>query len=248
MINDFSLSNKSILITGASSGIGVEVSLLAGNHNANLLLVGRNKERLQSTYNKLTHNSGSKILACDLGLSEDLEQIATVSEELDGLVLNAGIIKINPIQFLKLSEIDDLFNVNIKSSIILIQKLLKKKKLKKGASIVFVSSIATQKSTVGNTLYTATKGAVNSFTKSLALELAGKRIRVNAVLPGLVKTNLLGGDIDTNHELESHLINYPLGRFGEPKDIALLIQYLLSDASSWMTGSLIPIDGGFSLK
>ena len=123
-----------------------------------------------------------------------------------------------------------------------------KKKLNKGASIVFVSSISTQKATIGNAVYNATKGAVNAFVKSLALELAAKQIRANAILPGFVHTSILDNAKMSKEELEAHLKNYPLGRYGKPEDIAYLSTFLLSDKSNWMTGSLINLDGGFSLK
>jgi NAD(P)-dependent dehydrogenase (short-subunit alcohol dehydrogenase family) len=126
--------------------------------------------------------------------------------------------------------------------------LLKQKKIKKGASVCFVSSIASLHVTPGNAMYSASKGAVNAFARVLALELAPKQIRVNAVLPGLVETNILHNGPIGYEQLQTHLKNYPIGRFGKPEDVAYLCVYLLSDASSWMTGSLIILDGGFSIK
>ncbi|MFD2201836.1 SDR family NAD(P)-dependent oxidoreductase [Shivajiella indica] len=248
MFNNFSLENKKILVTGASSGIGKETAINCARNGAEVIFLGRNEDRLKEAIKETGKNSGSFYWKGDLSEEEVLDRLCSKSFPLDGLVLNAGIVKTIPVSFIKSADLDMLFDVNVKSSILLVQKLLKAKKIKKGASIVFVSSISTQKATVGNSMYNATKGAINAFTKSLALELAPKQIRVNAILPGFVNTNLLGGDNDENEDLKKHVSNYPLGRFGEPKDIAFLIQYLLSDASSWMTGSLIPIDGGFSLK
>ena len=169
-------------------------------------------------------------------------------EPLDGIVLNAGIVKLSPIAFINDDSVDELFEVNVQSSIKLIQRLVRNKKLKKGASIVFISSIATQKATIGNAVYNATKGAVNSFVKSLAIELAKKQIRANAILPGFVPTGILETSPMTEEEIQTHLQNYPLGRFGKPDDVAYLAVYLLSKQSNWMTGSLINLDGGFSLK
>ncbi|MGY6522257.1 MAG: SDR family NAD(P)-dependent oxidoreductase [Mongoliitalea sp.] len=244
----FSLERKKILVTGASSGIGRATAINAASDGADVIFVGRNEERLQHALLEGNTKEGSLYWAGDLTDEANLDRLCSESFALDGLVLNAGIVKTLPVSFIKSADLDLLFDVNVKSAILLVQKLLKAKKINKGASIVFVSSISTVKATVGNSMYNATKGALNAFARSLALELAPKNIRVNAVLPGFVKTNLLGNDTVENEDFKKHVVNYPLGRFGEPNDISFLIQYLLSDASAWMTGSLIPIDGGFSLK
>lgn len=243
----FSLVQKHILVTGSSSGIGQQIALNCGSDGAKVCISGRDQERLQAVYASLPSNGHLQWVG-DLADFEQLDELVDALFPLDGLVLNAGMVKTQPVQFIKTEDLGRIFDVNIKSSIVLIQKLLKKKKLKKGSSIVFISSISTQKATVGNAMYNATKGAVNSYARSLALELAPKRIRVNVVLPGFVPTNILNDGQLSDEELARHEKNYPIGRFGTPEDIALLVQYLLSDASAWMTGSLIPIDGGFSLK
>lgn len=245
----FSLQDKKILITGASSGIGAGMANQAAKQGAQLILVARNAARLESVHQQLEsvpflHQS----FVCDLISQSDLDRLAASIEPLDGLVLNAGAVKLAPIAFINDNVVDDLFEVNIKSSIRLLQRLVRAKKIKKGASIVFISSIATQKVTVGNAVYNATKGAVNALVKSVALELAPKQIRANAILPGFIPTGILhNGDVSPE-ELEVHKKNYPLGRYGTPEDVANLAQYLLSDASQWMTGSLINLDGGFSIK
>lgn len=241
----FSLEKKKILVTGASGSIGSAVAQICIAENADLIITGRDTKRLQEVTDLFNNTSQSKFWVGDLTNELNLDEMCDFCDQLDGLVLNAGIVKISPVQFIKTKDLTQLFETNILSSIKLVQKLLKRKKIKQGASIVFVSSISTRKATIGNAMYNASKGAVNSFTQSLALELAPKKIRVNAVLPGFVVTNILGGELE---DMQNHLLNYPLGRFGDPLDVAYLIKYLLSDASSWMTGSLIPIDGGFSLK
>jgi NAD(P)-dependent dehydrogenase (short-subunit alcohol dehydrogenase family) len=245
----FSLKDLKILVTGASSGIGRSVAINTALQGAQLTVSGRNKERLVETLHSLNGNNGKHLaVCCDLSSKDDLDKLVKSIDPLDGIVLNAGTVKLAPIAFINDDAIDELFEVNIQSSIRLIQRLIRHKKLKKGASIVFVSSIATQKATIGNAVYTATKGAVNSFVKSLALELAKKQIRANAILPGFVPTAILEGAQMTEDEIQKHLKNYPLGRYGNPDDIAYLAIYLLSKQSNWMTGSLINLDGGFSLK
>lgn len=246
MINLFSLKEKNILVTGASSGIGKAISIHSASQGAFLKILARNSERLNSTLDCLVENDNHKAICCDLSSISDLDRLVDQIVPLDGLVLNAGSVKLAPIAFINDETIDDLFEINIQSSVRLVQRLVKKRKLKKGASIVFISSIATQKATIGNAVYNATKGAVNSFVKSLALELAKKKIRANAILPGFVPTNIMNNSVPT--DLDLHLKNYPLGRFGKPEDIAFLVIYLLSNKSNWMTGTLINLDGGFSLK
>lgn len=245
----FSLNGKKILVTGASSGIGKSVAIQAASQGAQQTIVARNSERLQATLAELQNSEVTHTaISCDLSSLKDLDDLVDTIEPLDGIVLNAGAVKLAPVAFIKDENINDLFEINIQSSIRLVQRLIRKKKLKKGASLVFISSIATQKATIGNSVYNATKGAVNAFVKSLALELASKQIRANAILPGFIPTGILSGSDTSSAELEAHLKNYPLGRYGKPQDVAYLSIYLLSDQSSWMTGSLIHLDGGFSLK
>lgn len=245
----FTLEGKKILVTGASSGIGKSVAINTALHGAQLTISARNNERLNATLNELQPTTlKHKAICCDLSSKEDLDELVESIEPLDGIVLNAGAVKLAPIAFIKDGAVDDLFEINVQSSIRLVQRLMRKKKLKKGASLVFISSIATQKATIGNSVYNATKGAVNAFVKSLALELANKQIRANAILPGLVPTGILSDSGISEEELDTHLKNYPLGRYGKPEDIAYLSIFLLSNQSSWMTGSLINLDGGFSLK
>jgi NAD(P)-dependent dehydrogenase (short-subunit alcohol dehydrogenase family) len=247
--NLFSLQDKKILVTGASSGIGAGIAKQTAQQGAQLVLVGRNQVRLELTLSQLkVSDSNHQVISCDLSSLVDLDNLVASLEPLDGLVLNAGAVKLAPIAFINDEVVDNLFEVNVKSSIRLVQRLVKAKKLKKGASIVFISSIATQKTTVGNAVYSATKGAVNALVKSLALEMSSKRIRTNAILPGFIPTGILNqGDVSVE-DLEVHQKNYPLGRYGTPEDVAYLAIYLLSEQSNWMTGSLINLDGGFSLK
>lgn len=245
----FSLEDKKILVTGASSGLGKSVAINTSLRGAQVFISARSEERLKETLNNLKESQNKhQVIVCDLSSKEDLDTLVDTLEPLDGIVLNAGAVKLAPIAFINDTIVDDLFEINVQSSIRLVQRLVRKKKLKKGASIVFISSIATQKATIGNAVYNATKGAVNAFVKSLALEMASKNIRANAILPGFVPTGILEDSQMSEEELKAHLKNYPLGRYGKPEDVAYLAIFLLSNQSSWMTGSLINLDGGFSLK
>lgn len=246
MKNIFSLAQKKILVTGSSSGIGRAIAVQCAVQGGSISLVARNESKLIETKEMLSEGEHVFFIA-DLANDEAIFKLASELPILDGIVLNAGLVKTVPVRFIKREVMDEMFNLNIQGSILLIQQLIKLKKIKNGASICFISSIASQKVTLGNAIYSATKGAVNAFTKALALELSSKQIRVNAILPGFVETNILNESAISEEQLEIHKNNYPIGRFGKPDDIAYLAVYLMSDASQWMTGSLLPIDGGYSL-
>lgn len=243
----FGLAEKKILVTGASSGIGRAVADMLAAQGATVMLTARNEERLQTVLQSLP-NDGHHYFCVDLTVDEEVKKLAAEMPVLDGIILNAGMVKTVPVQFVKREDLDYMFNLMLHSSILLVQQLLKNKKLKPGASVCFISSVASQKITIGNAIYSAAKGALNSFAKSLALELAPKQIRVNAILPGMVQTAILDSGVVSDEQLQIHLKNYPLGRFGQPQDIAGLTVYLMADVSQWMTGSLIVLDGGYTLK
>lgn len=247
MNNPFSLEGKVILITGASSGIGRSIAIECSKMGASVFITARNEERLRETLGYCIPGD-HKLFSADLNNDEHIELLVASLPLLDGIILNAGIIRTLPILFISRKSLDEMFNVNLNSAIILIQKLLKQKKIQKGGSICFISSVASNYVNIGNSLYSATKGAVNSFTKALALELASKNIRANAILPGFIETSILEKSSIADDQIEEHKKKYPLGRYGTPVDIAHLTIYLMSNASSWMTGSLLTIDGGYSIK
>jgi NAD(P)-dependent dehydrogenase (short-subunit alcohol dehydrogenase family) len=243
----FSLHTKTILVTGASSGIGRAVSEMLAHQGATVIMTARNEARLEDTLQSLPKGN-HHYFSADLTSDEAITELVAQLPALDGIVLNAGMVKTVPVQYIKRDDLDYMFDLMLHSSILLLQQLLKNKKLKPEASVCFISSVASQKITIGNAIYSAAKGALNSFTKSLALELAPKKIRVNAILPGMVQTGILDSGAVSEEQLQAHLKNYPLGRFGQPEDIAGLTVYLMADVSQWMTGSLLTIDGGYTLK
>ena len=185
----------------------------------------------------------------DLSVEEDLARIVdAVSEPLDGVVQCAGFTTPKPFQFFSEKDIDGLMGVNFKAPALLTQRLLRKKKLRKGCSIVFISSISgVCISLIGESVYSASKGAVNGLVKGIAIELAAKSIRVNTVTPGMINTHILDSGEISEEQLKEDVKRYPLGRYGEPEEVAYAVVYLLSDASRWMTGGNILIDGGYTL-
>ena len=243
----FSLSGKIILITGASSGIGRSIAIECSKLGATLILTGRNPERLRDTMTNLKGNGHiSKVM--DLNDFDSLSSFAEEIQKLDGIVYSAGIQKICPAKFIHREDLNNVFETNLFSGINLNSLLQQKKKLKSSASIVFISSIAAGiVAEVGNAIYSASKGAILSFAKVLALELAPQKIRVNCVLPGMIKTPLLNSFSEDINHLEMDEKRYPFG-YGEPSDVAFAAIYLLSNASKWVTGTEIILDGGLTLK
>lgn len=247
MYNPYSLEGKTILVTGASSGIGKATAIECSKLGAKVVATARNERRLQETLSQMNGNCSYEV--CDLSHSENLNELVSSIPELDGFVSNAGLIKISPLRFIKEEDFQSILQVNAISPILLFQKLLSKKKIKKESSIVFTSALdAIGTTTPANSMYVASKGAISAFVRNAALELASKGIRVNAVCPGMVNTNILGYSPIDNEDTKEDVKNYPLGRYGEPIDIALAIVYLLSDASKWVTGTNMVIDGGLSIK
>jgi NAD(P)-dependent dehydrogenase (short-subunit alcohol dehydrogenase family) len=246
VISPFSLENKNILVTGASSGIGRATAVACSKMGATLLITGRNEDELQNTI-RLMSGSGHRAIIADLNEESELDNLVNSLPLLDGFVSNAGINKRMLVQYLKTNEIDVVLNTNLISPILLTKKLLKLKRIKNGASLIYLSSIAVFQSSIGDSVYSATKGGLNSFSKVLALELAGKKIRVNTIQPGMVRTNLMENGPLSSDEYQKDEKKYPLGRYGNPDDIAYAAVYLLSDQTCWMTGTDLIVDGGRSL-
>lgn len=244
----FSLKEKTILITGASSGIGRAVAQQCAAAGATCIITARNEERLSATFESLSGEGHLYILA-DLSKSESTESIVDQLPKLDGVVSCAGIVETKMLKFTGEDDLLRLFNTNAFSSIRLIRTLVQQKKLKKEASIVIISSISGVKcGYLGGTLYGATKGALEGFTKATALELAPQKIRVNTITPGMVETSLLKDSEIDSELLEIDRQRYPMKRYGNPEEVGYSAVYLLSDATKWMTGTSLLIDGGYTLN
>lgn len=243
----FSLLDKKILVTGASSGIGRSIAIEISKFGAKLIITGRDKIRLDDTFSKLHGENNVKIEA-DLTVEADQEILQENLSNLDGIVHSAGVTNPKPFSFLTRKDIDYVMNINFFAPTILTNGLIRKKSISKGASIVFISSISgIVCSTVGGSAYSSSKGAINGLVKGMALDLANKGIRVNCILPGMIETDIYKNSSITQEQLELDRKRYPLGRYGSPEDVAYGAIYLLSDASKWMTGSNIVIDGGYTL-
>ena len=247
--NPFSLVGKTILVTGASSGIGRATAIECSKMGAAIILSGRDMQRLQETFDELSVFSHQEhhIVLADLSNEDDIVSLVKNVGVIDGLVNNAGVNRVKPVAYIKKDDLDYIFQNNTFSSVVLTRHLLKNKKINKGGSIVFTSSVSSFYNAPGRSLYASSKAALTSFMRSFAVELADKGIRANAVHPGMIETKLIHENL-TDEEREKDMAEYPLKRYGKPEEVAWAIIYLLSDASAWITGSSLVIDGGFMLK
>ena len=245
--NPFSLENKTILVTGASSGIGRAIAIECSKMGATVIISARNETRLQETLSLMNGNNHSMIVA-DLSKQSDLAHLIEKTPALDGLVNCAGFTKTVPFQFVNAENLNEVMSVNFTAPTIMSAQLVKNKKLTKKSSIVFISSISgVLCAAVGNSIYSASKGAIQGMVKNMALDLAPKGIRVNSVNPGMIETPIFDAGTITPEQLEEDKKRYPLKRYGKPEEVAYSVVYLLSDASQWVTGSSLIIDGGYTL-
>lgn len=236
--NPFSLLNKTVLVTGASSGIGRAVSIRCSEMGANIILTARNQKRLQETLQQMSGHD-HMLLAADLTDRASMDNLVKQLPDLDGIVHCAGVNHRVVTKLIESVDIKETISSNLEAPILLQTGLVKAKKIRREASIIFIASRAAYAPSVGNALYSASKGALISYAKVLALELAPRQIRVNCICPAMVLTNMTSNIGFNQDELNEAQQKYPLKRYGTPDDIAYLAIYLLSPKSSWMTGSCI---------
>ena len=250
VFSKYALSDKRILVTGASSGLGADAARLFSSLGAQVVLVGRNAHNLDCVARSLSSNLYYKKIV-DLSLPDSIyHEIKSLPSEwlpLHGIFHAAGNELVKPIRLCKSSDFDFLMSVSSRTAIDIGRAVASKGIMSDGGSLVFMSSVAAITGTAGLTLYSATKGAIEATTRSLAVELSSKKIRVNAITAGAVETPMHQrlSTCMTDSALNDYKNRHPLG-FGEPVDISNLAAFLMTDASRWMTGSCIVIDGGYS--
>ena len=238
--NPFSLAGKTVLVTGASSGIGRATAIECSRLGATVVATGRDEARLGETMAALT-GKGHVSIQADLTKAEDVSRLVQEMPQIDGLVCNAGITRRRPISFVKEDELQEVFNTNTFACFTLTKAIMKARKMNRGGSMVFVSSMAARQVTPGNAMYAASKAAVESFARSCALEYAPMQIRSNAILPGMVETPMNNAGGLSADAIERDKQNYLMKRYGKPEEIAWGIIYLLSDASGWTSGTSMKI-------
>jgi len=245
-MNFLNLENKTILITGASSGIGAKASVKLSEYGAKLIITGRDEERLNLIFDQLK-GDGHRSYITDLTMHESIAGLIEFCSDLDGIVHSAGMIKPFPIKFITQKQISEMFKINFDASAQLTSGLLKKKKINDSASIVFMSSVSSRFAHKGGALYSASKAAINAYSRSVAIECATKKIRSNVISAAMVKTPIFdkAEQAVTSEVMDKHEKDYPLG-FGETIDVANAILFLLSSSSRWITGTMLTMDGGLT--
>ena len=241
----FELKGKTILVTGASSGLGKQCAITASEQGATTIITGRNAERLQDTFGKLS-GTGHKMFIADLTVQADISAMVDQIPDLNGVVYSTGISDLAPARFVKQQEIDKTFSISYNASVLLTSELLAKKKLVKNAcSLVFISTISTKYPFVGGTMYISAKAALESYAKVLALELAPKGIRSNSISPAFVRTPMLDNTAEKySDEAVRKIEAQQLLGLGEPEDVANVVAFFLSDAARWITASNLILGGG----
>ncbi|HLO89766.1 MAG TPA: SDR family oxidoreductase [Lentimicrobium sp.] len=243
-MNPFSLEGKTVLVTGASSGLGRQTAISASQLGAKVVITGRNTGRLSETFS-LLHGEGHIQIVADLTQKEELDAMVAQLPELNGVVYSTGISDLSPARFITAETIEKTFSISFNASVLLTAALLGKKKIAKKGSLVFISSISTRYPFVGGAMYISAKAALEAYARVLALELSPKGIRVNCVAPAFVKSPMLD-QTATNYSQEA--VNMIEARqilgLGDPEDVANSIIFYLSDASKWVSATSLILGGG----
>ena len=252
MNNPFSLEKKTILVTGASSGIGQQCAIDCSKMGAKVIFIGRNEERLTQTLS-LVKGEGHIAYRYDFsdldGIKDLVTRIVTENGKFDGIICSAGIERTAPTKLLKSSDYEELFKVNTLSAFELVKQITTIKNFNNGGAIVFISSITSIIARKGTAADSASKGAIISGAKVFAAELANRNIRVNCISPGTILTPLMQNYLAqlSEEDYKKRVSGFPLG-LGETTDISSACVFLLSDASRWITGQNLIIDGGFTMQ
>lgn len=245
--NPFSIEGKTFLVTGVSSGMGKETAIVCAKMGARVIGADINEAGMAATFSEL-EGEGHIQYVINIADENSWEELVNNTPVLDGIANCAGIANMNPFMFVSHQEFEKVFNVNFFGPVLLTKTLLKAKKFNKGGSIVFVASMDGPRIVhVGNSVYSASKSAIVGMARNMAVDLAPKKIRVNCILPGTTDTPLIRTGNVTDESLAEVVRTIPLKRLGTVKDMAYGIIYLLSDASSFVTGTELTIDGGYTV-
>ncbi|MGD9942531.1 MAG: SDR family NAD(P)-dependent oxidoreductase [Burkholderiaceae bacterium] len=248
--NPFSLAGKRVLVTGATSGLGRAIVESCARIGAEVIGVGRDPQRLGQTQQLLESLSprSHRMLRADLTQAADRDAlVAALGGAVDGLVHSAGISRLAPVRMMTVEHLREVQAINVEAPALLTQALLRRNGVAAGGSIVFVASIAAHIGVAGVGAYSASKAALIALTRCLAMEVVKRRIRANCLSPALVETPLLDATAEVVGSLDEERKHYPLG-FGKPEDVANAAIFLLSDASRWVTGTTLVMDGGLTVS
>jgi NAD(P)-dependent dehydrogenase (short-subunit alcohol dehydrogenase family) len=237
----FDIEDKTLLITGASSGLGKELAIQCAKLGAKVIITGRDENRLKETFSQ-SDNIYLPIPA-DLSFEDDINKLTQQLPILDGVIFCAGVVEYAPVKLINSNRINNTMSINFNSQVLLTQQLIKQRKLNRGSSLVYISSIASKIGVAGTAMYAASKSALNAFVKVTANELSTQSIRANSICPGIILTPMGEKAQSMNEDVGK---DYPLG-LGTPKDIVGPCVFLLSEASRWVTGTEMILDGGLTL-
>ncbi|MGF6816133.1 NAD(P)-dependent dehydrogenase (short-subunit alcohol dehydrogenase family) [Paraburkholderia atlantica] len=251
MENPFSLSGKRILVTGASSGIGRQIAISCSQMGAQVVITGRDRERLKQTLEMLDKSAlvGHQAVQAELTNAAERETLVAAldGKPLNGVVHSAGISRLSPVRMFTEQHLREVQAINVDAPMLLTQALLKRNLVAPEGSLVFVASIAAHIGVAGVGAYSGTKAALIAMMRCLAMEVVKRRIRANCLSPALVETPLLEATATMVGSMEQERNNYPLG-FGKPDDVANAAIFLLSNASRWITGTTLVMDGGLTIS
>lgn len=248
--NPFSLAGKRILVTGASSGLGERIALSCASMGAELIITGRNSERLEKVLAELQSISDlpHRAVQADLTIASERDAlVASFDQDIQGLVHSAGISRLCPVRMMNEAHLREVQSINVEAPVLLTQSLLKRNLVSPEGAIVFIASIAAHIGVAGVGAYSGSKAALIAMSRCLAMEVVKRKIRVNCLSPALVETPLLEATAKMVGSLETEKNNYPLG-FGKPEDIANATIFMLSGASRWITGTTLVMDGGLTIS
>jgi len=247
------LTGKSAVITGGGTGIGQAIALAFAREGAQVAVAGRRKEKLDETLHLLQQAGCSALaLECDVTKAADTQRVVKSAEDAFGkvnvLVNNAGALSVSTVENITEEDWDRVMATNVKGPFLMSRAALPAMRRAGGGSIINVGSVLGIVAIRDRAAYCASKGGVSMLTKAMALDHAQDNIRVNCVCPSIVESDMtrnLFAETEAGRQArESRLASIPLGRFGKPADIAGLTVFLASEESSWMTGTVIPVDGG----
>ena len=248
-MSPFELHDKTILVTGASSGLGKQTAISASQYGAKVIITGRNAQRLDQTF-KLLHGEGHMQFIADLTIQDDIDRLVSAMPPIHGLVHSTGISDLTPARFLTKAIISETFRISFDASVLLTAGILGKKKLIKGnSSIVFISSLSTRYAFIGGAMYISAKAALEAYSRVLALELAPRGTRVNCVAPAFVRTPMLDETaVNSSQAVVEKIEKLQLLGFGDPVDVANTIIFFLSDASRWVSSTTLILGGGLNVQ
>jgi NAD(P)-dependent dehydrogenase (short-subunit alcohol dehydrogenase family) len=244
METPFHLHGKTILVTGASSGIGRSVAIAVSAMGGKVIITGRNADRLQKTFAAL-HGTDHHQQTCDLMDENARTSFVNALPALDGFVHCAGVMNPFPVRFIDQKKMDETLKVNFELPVFLMGALMKNRKLNSDASVVFITSASAHYPYKGGALYCSSKAALETFSKVVSLELSTLRVRCNCVSPAMVQTPMYDKAEQgmTKEAMDAYIAKYPLGA-GKPEDVAHACVFFLSGASRWITGTTLLLDGG----